>query len=55
MRALECERFAPNGYASCGPVLGKEYTAEEMIDLTRLRDDAAPDTNPPLCRSRVQA
>ena len=51
-RALDCERFAPYGYASCGPVLGNEYTAEEQekrlkIDLTRLRDDAAPVTNPP--------
>ena len=52
MRALDCERSAPYGYASCGPVLGNEYTAEGQekrlkIDLTRLRDDAAAVTNPP--------
>ena len=52
MSALDCERFAPYGNASCGPVLGYEYTAEEQekrlkIDLTRLKDDAAPVTNPP--------
>ena len=60
MRGLDCEHFAPYGYASCGRVLGKEYTAEEQekrlkIDLTRLKDVAAPVTNPPLCRSRVLA
>ena len=52
MRALDCERFPTYGYASCDPVLGNEYTAEEQekrlkIDLNWLRDDAAPVTNPP--------
>ena len=53
--------FAPYGYASSVQYWARsQYTAKEQetrlkIDLTRLRDDAAPVTNPPSLSSCMKA